>query len=408
MKTHSWPENHWRWPIELSHYHGVRRGGFVFTGGQADLDKKGEVVNPCELTAQTKNVIDHVETILKDLESSLADVIKFVVYFTGGQDDERLILDLLAARIGAQTQPVVSTICLPELCYPGMRIELEAVAIDPEYKSDQNPQFFKSTELHPLPNSFSHAVRCNNIVFTGDISAIDSTDTLIAPDDVIEQTRVMMQQMEHLLLIANVSSKNALKINVFYLGDGTAQSWTEPAVIRASHFPEPGPAATGIAVTRFARAGLMTKMAVCVAAEHVGDVAQSPKVQYSWPDGHWDWTSHLPYKHGNAFGPVIHLGGQVALNSKAEVLHPNEIVEQTKIALTNIKTILTDLGATVDDVVKVTTFYQGGASADDLHKNLMIRSNAFTKPGPATSGIPIPHLVYENMVIEIEVIAIKS
>ena len=67
---------------------------------------------------------------------------------------------------------------------------------------------------------------------------------------------------------------------------------------------------------------------------------------------------------------------------------------------------MADLGATMDDVVKVTTFYQGSASAGALHQNLMIRSNAFKKPGPATSGIPVPYLVYENMVIEIEVIAI--
>jgi len=60
----------------------------------------------------------------------------------------------------------------------------------------------------------------------------------------------------------------------------------------------------------------------------------------------------------------------------------------------------------MDDIVKVTTFYKGSASAYELHKNLMIRSNAFTKPGPATSGIPVPHLVYKHMMIEIEVIAI--
>jgi len=60
----------------------------------------------------------------------------------------------------------------------------------------------------------------------------------------------------------------------------------------------------------------------------------------------------------------------------------------------------------MNDVVKVTSFYHGNASAEALHKNLSIRSNAFKTTGPATSGIPVPHLVYEQMVIEIEVIAI--
>ena len=52
-KTHSWPDNHWHWPIELSHQHGVRRGGFIYTGGQADLNQQGDVVNPNDLLAQT-------------------------------------------------------------------------------------------------------------------------------------------------------------------------------------------------------------------------------------------------------------------------------------------------------------------------------------------------------------------
>ena len=96
----------------------------------------------------------------------------------------------------------------------------------------------------------------------------------------------------------------------------------------------------------------------------------------------------------------------MALDKNANVLHPDDIVEQTKIALTNIQTILTDLGATMDDIVKVTTFYKGSSSAEALHENLLIRSRAFNKPGPATSGIPMPYLVYEAMVIEIEVIAV--
>jgi len=81
----------------------------------------------------------------------------------------------------------------------------------------------------------------------------------------------------------------------------------------------------------------------------------------------------------------------VALDSNANVLHPDDMVQQTKIA---------------DDIVKVTTFYKGSASAEALHENLQIRSKAFNKPGPATSGIPMPYLVYEAMVIEIEVIAV--
>jgi len=68
MKAYSWPENHWNWPIELTHQHGVSCGGLTFTGGQADLNQNGGVVNPGDLVKQTENVFTHVESILSDLQ----------------------------------------------------------------------------------------------------------------------------------------------------------------------------------------------------------------------------------------------------------------------------------------------------------------------------------------------------
>jgi len=281
-----------------------------------------------------------------------------------------------------------------------MRIELEAVAVDSA--NVNTPDYLRSDSLPALHPHYSHAVGSQQWVMTSDMSALSCTGDIQAPNDVIEQTHIMMSQLEDVLALAGVSASDVLKLNVFYQGDGTAENWEKPARIRADFFPEPGPAATGIAVAGFADPRLRTQIAVTAA--RTGEKTQA--IKYAWPDGHWDWTTHLPYKHGNRFGNLIHLGGQVALDVNAVVLEPDDIVSQTRIALDNIAAVLAEFGATMDDVVKVTTFYQGTASAEELHKNLIIRSNAYTKPGPATSGIPVPYLVYEHMMIEIEVIAI--
>jgi len=377
----------------------------IFTGGQADLDEHGVVLNPGKLEIQTQNVLQHTESILIDLDASLDNVVKLLVYFTGDEEDEKNIIRDIAERLSEHARPVISTVCLPALCYPGMRIELEAVAIDPLHCNTSNPEYKRHDALPALHPQFSHVVRCNDLLFVGDMSAINSVGDIQAEDNVIEQTRLMLSQLDRALGLFDQSAADVLKLNVFYLGDGTAENWAEPAAIRADFFPDPGPAATGIAVSGFAKKGLMTKISVVA---KVGDKDAGnplPTTQYAWPQGHWNWTTPLPYKHGNRFGHIIHLGGQVALDMHANVLQADNMVEQTKIALKNISTVLADLGASMDDIVKVTTFYQGAASAEDLHKNLVIRSSAFRKPGPATSGIPVPHLVYQHMLIEIEVIA---
>jgi len=397
MKTYSWPKNHWNWPIKLSHQHGVRCGGLIFTGGQADLDSNGNVVNPDDLALQTKNVLSHVENIVNDLDGDFHDVVRLVVYFVGDATTENTILELIAGHLNTQHPPVVSTIMLPALCYPGMLIELEAVAIDRREHAER-----KSVRLETLPalhGSYAHVIRCGDLVFTSDMSAISANGEIVAANDLIRQTTIMMEQLVLALEAVGASTDDVLKLNVFYKGDGTADNWLRPAQIRAGYFAEPGPAATGMTVEEFAQTGLTTKIAV---------TAGTGETQYSWPQGHWNWTSPLPYKHANRHGQLIHLGGQVALDINAAVLHPDDIVAQTRIALNYIETLLQDLGASFDDVLKVTTFYQGSASAEELHKNLSIRSAAFKTPGPATTGIPVPHLVYEHMMIEIEVIAMVS
>ena len=398
MKQYSWPEDHWGWPVELTHQHGVLDNDLLFTGGQADLDKNGRVNNADLLEPQVQNVIRSVEKILHDLSASMSDIVRWVVYFVGNAEDEALILSALNRATPANCQPSVSTVCLPELCYPGMRIELEAVAWCPP--QGQAPQCARGDNLPMLPEGFSHAVRCDNLIFTSDCSAITPTGQVHEPNNLIAQTQLTMDCLENTLALVEASLDDVLKINVFYEGDGTAENWSEPALIRANRFNDPGPAATGITVDRFAMPGLMTKLAVTA-----GISRSTNPVDYAWPEGHWDWTEKLPYKHGNRFGNLIHLGGQVALDQNAEVLHPDDMVAQTRIAMHNIKTVLAEFGASLDDVVKVTTFYQGSASADALHENLLIRSGSYNTPGPATSGIPVTHLVYQRMVIEIEVIA---
>ena len=47
------------------------------------------------------------------------------------------------------------------------------------------------------------------------------------------------------------------------------------------------------------------------------------------------------------------------------------------------------------------------AGAEALHANLPIRSSYFADPGPATTGIPMPVLAYDAMMVEIDAFAMK-
>jgi enamine deaminase RidA (YjgF/YER057c/UK114 family) len=128
--------------------------------------------------------------------------------------------------------------------------------------------------------------------------------------------------------------------------------------------------------------------------------------EHVWPAGHWDWPISLPYKHGVKRGNVIFVGGQVAMDEEGNVLYPGDAVKQTEIAMENVKKVLTGFGAQMDDVVKLTRFYVGAGRREDWEVGAAIAASYFKEPGPAATGIPLPALAYEGLMVEIEVVAI--
>lgn len=398
-RRYSWPEGHWGWPVALTHKHGVRAGKLIFTGGQVDLTPEGEVCNPGNLSAQTDGAMAYLQRVLEDLGADFNDLIRLVVYFVGDAAAEAALVEQIARIIGPGVRPAINLIGLPELCYPRMMVEIEGVAMRGEDGAGLAKTCLNLPEMPQLPLAFSHAVICDGLVVTSDISALRPDGTLAVPGDVQAQTREMMDNLGHVLAKAGANFTDVLKLNTFYTGNGTAEDWEVPARIRASYFPDPGPAPTGMPVPSFPNRGMMAKIAV-TAMQGAGQDKRS-----AWPEGHWDWTTHLPYMHGTLCHGLIHVGGQVSLDASANVIDPGNMVAQTHRAMDNVAAVLAEFGASLDDVLKVTTFYQGNASAEDLHENLLIRSGSYTAPGPATTGIPMPALVYEDMMIEIEVIA---
>ena len=317
-RRHSWPKGHWNWPVQLSHQHGVRAGRMIFTGGQVDLGPDGAVRHPGDLTMQTNGAMAYLARVLEDLGADYDDLIRLVVYFVGDDAAEKALMAQFARIIGSAVRPVINLIGLPELCYPQMMVEIEGVAMRAEDGARLARSCLHLPELPQLPQAFSHVLICDGLVVTGDISALGPDGTLEAPGDVQAQTRRMMDNLGRALVAAGAGFDDVLKLNTYYAGSGTAEDWEVPARIRASYFPEPGPAPTGMPVPEFPNRDLMAKIAVTA----MQGAAEAKQV--AWPEGHWDWTTPLPYRHGTLCDGLIHVGGQVSLDAKARVIDPGK------------------------------------------------------------------------------------
>ncbi len=63
--------------------------------------------------------------------------------------------------------------------------------------------------------------------------------------------------------------------------------------------------------------------------------------------------SHAVEQNG---GRTLHLAGQVAWDSKGELVGPGDLAAQTRQALANLKTVLAEVGATPADIVRLRTY----------------------------------------------------
>jgi enamine deaminase RidA (YjgF/YER057c/UK114 family) len=402
-KSHAWPKGHWDWPIKVSHKHGVRCGQMLWVGGQVDLTIDGEMKNAGDLFAQIPNCIANFSRVLGELGADLSDVVKLLCFYVNdGSIDERVFLEKLAAALPSDSVAAVTAIPVPYLAYPGMLVEIEGYAMRGEGGEKLIRRTYHGAGASPLPPPFVQAVRCGKMIFASAQSPIDDRGGLLLPNDIIGQTRQVMRQIGETLAGFGADFDDVVKLNRWYVGHGTIEDFEPAALACAAHFKEPGPAATGIPLPRHARAGQMIKIeAVAMLGE---DGAKLPR-RHAWPASLWDWTIHLPYKHGLKCHDMIFLGGQVSLDKQGRAVHPGDLAAQARQAMVHIGSILNELGASYEDVCKVTAMYEGRCGADDLHQNLAVRSSFFKEPGPATTGIPLPKLAYPDMVIEIDVFA---
>ncbi|MGI9318683.1 MAG: RidA family protein, partial [bacterium] len=165
---------------------------------------------------------------------------------------------------------------------------------------------------------------------------------------------------------------------------------------------EPGPAATGLSLTRLPRQDMMVRYDVIAMRGLDGSRLARQGV---WPTGHWDWPVHLPYRHGVKVGDMVFLGGQVSLRPDASVIDPDNVEAQTHTAMQNIQKVLREFNLDFEHLVKVNTFYAGSKGQEDLLKNASIRCNYYRDPGPVSTGIPFSYLAYEDMMVEIDCVA---
>jgi len=404
MQPSTTPDNHWSWSTRSGFAAARQCGELILVGQQVALDAQGRPLSPGEPLLQLHRCVDLALDSLRAAGADARQVVKLLVYYVPGRGlDVSTITTVLRERIAPPVPPVLTLVPVPYLAAPGIDVSLELVA---SARAGAPGATRAVVPEGRLASGFSEGVRAGDFVFVGGQMAVDASGRVLHPGDIVEQSRRTMERIEEVLQPLGATLDDVVKFNIYYVGEGTFEDWEVAARVRAGYFSEPGPVATGIPVPRLEVDGLLIRMEVW--AMPGSDGARPPR-RHSWPDGHWDWPIHLPYKHGLLCGDMFFVGGQVGIDSRGVVLDPGEIVPQTHRALDYIDRVLALLpGVERRHIAKSTTFFQGSADPGEQDPHLAQRSQWLAPAGAVNTEVALPALAYRGMMTEIEVLGCRS
>lgn len=108
-----------------------------------------------------------------------------------------------------------------------------------------------------------------------------------------------------------------------------------------------------------------------------------------------------PYSQGIVVGSFVYTSGQIPLNPQTGEMVAGGIEEQTKQSLNNVKAILEQAGASMDNVVKTVVFLQDLKDFDQMNE---VYATYFGDKAPARSCVQVARLP-KDAKVEIEAVA---
>ena len=109
-----------------------------------------------------------------------------------------------------------------------------------------------------------------------------------------------------------------------------------------------------------------------------------------------------PYSQAIKAGNTIYVSGQIPLIPETMEIISDDVQEQTKQSLENVKAVLEAAGATLNDVVKASVFIK---DMNDFAKINEIYATYFTENNPARACVEVARLP-KDVKVEIVVIAV--
>ena len=114
-------------------------------------------------------------------------------------------------------------------------------------------------------------------------------------------------------------------------------------------------------------------------------------------------TVGVGYSHVARVGDTVYIAGQVALDRSSNLVGEDDIEAQAQQAFENLQAILKELGGSLNDIVKMTTYLTDRSQLAAFRR---VRNRYLSDPFPPNTLLFISGLAQPEYLVEIEAVAV--
>jgi enamine deaminase RidA (YjgF/YER057c/UK114 family) len=120
----------------------------------------------------------------------------------------------------------------------------------------------------------------------------------------------------------------------------------------------------------------------------------------------WSWQDRFGYSQAwrvDGSGSTVYVAGQGSMSSDGELVGEGDFEAQARQTFANLRTVLEQAGASLENVVKLTVYLTDIGRLRDYGR---IRAEAIPGPPPAGTALQVAELAIPGMLLEVDAVAV--
>ncbi len=113
-------------------------------------------------------------------------------------------------------------------------------------------------------------------------------------------------------------------------------------------------------------------------------------------------TAGVGYSHVAKAGDTVYIAGQIALDAGGNLSGKGDVEAQTHQVYANLQAILDELGGSLEDIVKLTTYLTERSHLEAFRR---VRNRFFSDTFPPNTLLFVSGLAHPDYLVEIEAVA---